>query len=57
MLPFFVTIAATVRRLKRRCPKCRRDHVFAGGPQGRTFVCPHCGTPMPPRRQSARASR
>ncbi len=53
MNPFIVTVVGSILRLKRICPKCKREQIVPFAKKRETVPCKFCGTPVPPAKASA----
>lgn len=49
--PFLAAVMGTILHLKRKCPKCKREHVAKPSEKGKTVKCKFCGTKIPPPKQ------
>jgi ribosomal protein S27E len=50
MNPLFQAVISTVLRLKRTCPKCKRDQVVPASKKLENVRCKLCGADIPPRK-------
>jgi hypothetical protein len=46
---FIHAALATLLQLKRRCPRCGREHIAAVQQRREPVRCEHCGAEIPPR--------
>lgn len=45
---FASTVVKTVLKLKRTCPKCKKDQIVSLKQKEETVKCKHCGADIPP---------
>ena len=50
MNPIFVVAISSILRLKRVCPKCKRDQVVPASKRRESVRCKFCGADLPPRK-------
>ena len=48
MYPTFQAVISTIFRLKRTCPKCKRDQVDPASKRLENVHCKFCGADIPP---------
>jgi len=48
MNPIFQLVVSTIFRLKRTCPKCKRDQVVRTNKRLESVRCKFCGADIPP---------
>jgi len=48
MNPIFQAVFSTIFRLKRTCPKCKRDQIVPVSKRLESVRCKFCGADIPP---------
>jgi len=50
MNPIFAVVISSILRLKRSCPRCKRDQVVPASKRRESVHCKFCGADVPPRK-------